>query len=699
MAWTPTSTTREDWGTFGLIVGGRDVTRYRGVPTEIQSYSLADPFGEETAQLRFPTVTGFESMPSWLTKFAKVDIYQKLPNGTRGAWLWSGSVASFEFDGRAVEVQCTGAMMGTMALRVHRAPPFRQGFPKDVGLRACRYHLQPGVRNDYRVEPALGIELGITSDHRGSRSETQLDFMRYVLEQTADGSGNQWTFLRDATKRRVYNFVQRDLTTQDWTVTYGAHGVDVQLTRDMSAETNRVYGEGVSERGERWRNLRVPNLKAETAPPYPMDDNSNITVGTAWDDTDNPDSMRVVVNELRTDGHLRRPDALAAIEARTYTQAMADAVEEVKEDAGLTANGTLTPAAWEAIYDSGMDGWNLGGARFDPLWAKPATVKWTYSSNGSPIGTNPAWDPSVQYVERFISYGDGTSRREARRLARREVERLDKATYRGTITLTADPQEGSRLGIQAGDNIRLKQLASNNGVLLHVAGVQVDPMGDTPTVTLTVDNVGRMLPSLIHELNRDRDRRTDPVWAMSKSRTTRTSDALIPWDAEAGSGEIGPLEVEGGRWQVFRFVGAEAGIINRVRIDTDPARRFCFAIFGKNPGQKWLTAKIGNPLDESRDSESPWQDPDLEDALSDREFVEAWGYGGGGADAGNSVLGYGRKSRYKDNGDERTLVGWFADSGQWEYFSNHGLWMWLAVYTSGDTTLEGRLRAQITEGE
>jgi hypothetical protein len=696
VGWTPTGTTRADWGTIGVVIAGTDVTLVDGVPTQIESYSLADPFGEETCVLRFPTVTGFESLPAWMTKFATVDLYHEL-DGTRQKWLWAGEIASLEWDGTATVAQCAGAMMGSLARRTHQPPPFRKGYKRDVGIRICR-NLTGYTNRGFRIDPPLGIELGIYSDRRGSRSESRLDFTRFLLEQTTDGSGNQYTFLRDTTRRRLYNFVQRDVTTVDWTVSYGTPGVDVDLARDFTNETNRIFGEGVDARGRRWRNLRVPNLGPETAPPFPNDNDSPVAVGTSWDATDNPDSFRSLIYELRTDGHLTVEDIFDdnLIGDRLYDQSLVDAVKEVQREAGLTANGTLTVATWNAVWGDGEQAQNLGGARFDPLYALPGTQKFTYSANGSIIGLNPSWDPDLRVVDRFVTFGDGLSKKEARRLSRREVERLNKATYRGTIRLTADPQEGSRLDIQAGDNIRLKQFTSNNGVVLHVAGVQVSPMAEPPSVTLTVDNVGRMLPILLSEIDRDRGRRKDPVWAMSKSRTSATQDAIIPWDYEAGSGEIGPIDVEGGRWQVFRFVGAEAGIINRVRIETDPAREFGFAIFGKQVSPKWLQANIGNPLDESADSESPWTRPGLLDKLDDREFVEAWGWAGGG---GGAVCGYGKRLKYNEDGGTRTLRGWFADEGQWSYFSWHGVWMWLAIYTSGDTEVTGRLRAQVTEGE
>jgi hypothetical protein len=418
-------------------------------------------------------------------------------------------------------------------------------------------------------------------------------------------------------------------------------------------------------------------------------------LGNTSADVDNPTSMLAMLSELFTDGFLTTVEASAARTSATdviVTQAIVDAWNDVQRRYGLTVVDELNTATWAAIYADGEGAQNIGGARFDPLWRTTATEPYFYSANGSIIGPNPNYDGTVYPVERFVAFGEGISKKEAARVSRREVERVtSNPTYRGTITLTADPQEGHRLDIMPGDNIRLKQLTSNSGLLLHVSGVSVDLTQDTMPVTLAVDNVGTMLPTLLAQFERDRQRSKDPVWRMSKSRTSTSSDALIPWDFEAGSGRIPSRPVAGGRWSVSRFLGAEAGIINSIRIDTSPAREFVVAIFGKDPGSSWLVANIGNPLDEDGGA-SPWKAPDLEDALNEREFVEAWGWAGDGG----TPCGYGRKAK-GDTG--ASLVGWMADSGQWQYFSENGVWLYLAIWTSGDTEVSGTLQAQVTEGE
>jgi len=57
-----------------------DITTVRGAPTIIESLTKADPFGDATAVLRFPQVSGFDDFDAqdvggWLDDFSDVDIY------------------------------------------------------------------------------------------------------------------------------------------------------------------------------------------------------------------------------------------------------------------------------------------------------------------------------------------------------------------------------------------------------------------------------------------------------------------------------------------------------------------------------------------------------------------------------------------------------------------------------------------------
>jgi hypothetical protein len=72
-------------GRFQIIItkpGYRptDVTMLRGVPAQLSSYTNADPFGDATAQISFPQLTGFDDLDSadvgcWLGDFSNVDIW------------------------------------------------------------------------------------------------------------------------------------------------------------------------------------------------------------------------------------------------------------------------------------------------------------------------------------------------------------------------------------------------------------------------------------------------------------------------------------------------------------------------------------------------------------------------------------------------------------------------------------------------
>lgn len=76
----------------------RDVTMFRGVPVQINSMTSTDPFGDASAQITFPQISGFEKPGSgdldWLVPFANVDIVFYEEDGTHSGWVWEGMLFS-----------------------------------------------------------------------------------------------------------------------------------------------------------------------------------------------------------------------------------------------------------------------------------------------------------------------------------------------------------------------------------------------------------------------------------------------------------------------------------------------------------------------------------------------------------------------------------------------------------------------------
>src|SRR5688572_29209806 len=108
MPWEPTSTVIENWGRPRIIIDDVDVSFYRDVATVVRGWTDAEPFGFKTAEIHFPQLTPFDTLPSWLHSWANVDIYMTDEN--EDSWKkWEGMFADLEDslseDGSGITVQ------------------------------------------------------------------------------------------------------------------------------------------------------------------------------------------------------------------------------------------------------------------------------------------------------------------------------------------------------------------------------------------------------------------------------------------------------------------------------------------------------------------------------------------------------------------------------------------------------------------
>jgi hypothetical protein len=177
-----------------------------------------------------------------------------------------------------------------------------------------------------------------------------------------------------------------------------------------------------------------------------------------------------------------------------------------------------------------------GGPFYDP-WAGSASLLLTFDESTALFGTD-TFDLSEVRVERFINFGDGIDKTQARNLAAEIIDRDSDIGHFGTIVLRADPEEGSRFEIEAGQNILVKQYygSGSTGILFGIQGVSQND--ENLSTTLTVDTKYRSLPYL-YELIQAQLEGQDPDRKLRQNRSTATiSDGKIPWDDDAGSGVI-----------------------------------------------------------------------------------------------------------------------------------------------------------------
>lgn len=617
--WRPSSTVDEPWGYVRILVAGADVTKVRGVRTDLQSLLLQEHFGEGPMVLQVPGASlwdfgrpGFE----WMAEEKTVEVLHVDPDGAYVRHLWCGLVTSVDYSG-GWTLACDGAFAGPAAMVPHR--PFMADRSRDIGGSISRAIGTALYRNG-RNRAIGGKTIGILTRDRGSRNEKLIEYVTRLLGMAQTAAGDQWTLGRTGVPFG-YELRLKDRTTVQVTLTAGARGVTPRLRRDLSQVDRVIFGEGVNVDGGRWRGAVLPNVGKETVPTYP---GAPLTIGTTGD------AVRIWQLEVLSDGHGPVGSATSA-SSGVFAALEAEAAKRIQRLAGLPVTGVVDEATWDATWSNGRADLNLGSAAFMPIAADPRTPYWLYSSNGSVLAANPDFDGRVLPVGRMLSYGQGVSKADGTRDAQRIITQNATPAWYGEITIDGtDPEEMSRLAIEEGMNARLKWFGGvEEGIgPLHIAGVRWTRSGPSWSVTLTVDEQARDLLTLAEIMKRDRDSQQDPVrQAISQLRkSAQVRDTPGAWDSEAGFGMLPPRDCSGGAWNVFTIAGGQYGNLSRILLQTTPAVRFCVALFGARPSVSFLNGAVPAPLADPGDTDYlVWDKPSIQAGLRYRLFIEAFG--------------------------------------------------------------------------
>ena len=97
----------------------RELAFFRGVPTKVDSFSFADPFGAQDLQLTFPAATLFDARGfgdlDWATKFTDVDVVWTgavppgyAPHSLTPGMRWEGYIVRFAPSSAGLGVQLKG---------------------------------------------------------------------------------------------------------------------------------------------------------------------------------------------------------------------------------------------------------------------------------------------------------------------------------------------------------------------------------------------------------------------------------------------------------------------------------------------------------------------------------------------------------------------------------------------------------------
>lgn len=154
MAWEPTVVVT-NWGRLQLVVGGVDVTFYRGVPVQIGSWSFNEPFDDASLQVGFPQITPFEALPSWLHDYASCELNLIRPDGSaKRLWegLFIGEDDRLSQTQNELAIQFLGAIYQGDLFKM--PPDINKHGTQDISVIISR-ELSPVARPSLRLNPII----------------------------------------------------------------------------------------------------------------------------------------------------------------------------------------------------------------------------------------------------------------------------------------------------------------------------------------------------------------------------------------------------------------------------------------------------------------------------------------------------------------------------------------------------------------
>lgn len=281
-----------------------DVTYFRDIPTQVNSYAFSDPFGPSTAEIAFPQISVFDTLGSgelsWLVPEANIDIYWQAvddptdldiddpPDKGSLITLWEGYIASLAYsagdDSSAVSVQCKGALFQADNYKAYpQYPPtpipyellIRDGldpkthpslrtakttvsFPANWTTKVPDPAAEPAYLRPYGVKKGDNWT-GLTTRSTGSWNSMLTGFIQGLLSLMYTKDGSQWTVMLNPGRRpelRVRQIMHApdDNTLEVWAT---QPGVSLSLTEDWTQVANVYYGTGTDTSGVQFSNASV----------------------------------------------------------------------------------------------------------------------------------------------------------------------------------------------------------------------------------------------------------------------------------------------------------------------------------------------------------------------------------------------------------------------------------------------------------
>lgn len=689
-----------------VLVGGKDITWFRATPNEpnmaptrIPPFALMEPLGYGTSQpLVIPRTNSYFERPgtgdlAWLRKGATV-LYERVFPDNSVVTDYRGFVVAIRAEQRNFTLDVWGDLSGRASLIYRPQPLLRR--VRDVGRLAALALGQMG----FSLQPAGGPVTNLNAVAEGGID--QAAWLDKIGKYSQSRAGAQRAIMPSPWGGKTFRFDVKDTTTKHYTAFIDGDRVAASLVDDLTEQPNTFWGTGTDPTGLRWKNSFYPGYIQGPADAYPIAGGAPFGIGTTDADTIDGDGITTLGIKLINSGFLEN-DFVSG----PYDQAMADAVEEVQHRAGISpSNGIMTTATWDALWDISVTGFSPGGSEILPIVQDPRVRRWNRSSNGSIIGENDAFDPTVPRVDRPIDFGPGVSKRTGIDYSRGLMNRAAGKNWAGRMTFNGvglfagewgtddadmlngdddSPYVRSIRDVRPGQNIWVPHF--DGGTLFHVSGVEVTPGGDSQpdSGTVTVDTQARDLLELSEILSRNRESKRDlrREW-MIANRSAKPSGNAISRDEWFGKLGVSRALV-GDRWNVIPIICGQSGTVSRVHLRTfNDQAEFCVAVFANKVTRKQLAKRVGNPFPVNEDGETAWDDDSVEDWFDDRVLLYSAG-------TEEQPCGYGRRRKFGPSGGRTAapLTGTFLDDATWPYITDaYSLpVVYLAIYPDRDCTL------------
>lgn len=699
---------------------------------------------------------------SWLTLGAPVTINAVLPTTGGALPLWEGVISDWEdavtTASVGLSVQCTGCLfqLDWLIAKPIINPPFvgyspytgapvygwDMGHAIALGINASIYAPSIGTafgattvpgqptatttpkaltgRRSISVNLCKKVDTGITTIVMPTWGKFLSGYVQNILAQASTVAGQQWTVHLQRPRTPV--IVAKNLDQLTWVVAVGARGVKTNLSQTITSAATAIYGQGTAPpvitayghaQGEQvayqgvvssWADLQYPRIWEGTPPVYPLGNKTD--PATTFFPGDGKAGLAPLLAWLKQCGWpFASTDTFLVTNPTTGVNDEA-LVLHLQQAYGQAQNGRITKAFWEASFVKGVNSGTWHSTWYQPLWQTPRVDPFTYTPSGAIVGSNVHFAPkAAARIERFEQMGQQVSKAQGITSAYNEGQRVNASPWVGTITLTCDPEQGSRFQIVAGQNILLRYFHGRD-VLFHISGVAVT--FTQLSVQLTVSSIGIDTMTLAAIYARDSQAHGVARRGRPNLVNLNIASSTVTFDSESGAGLIPPTTLTAGTWVVIKVPATESGQIAAVTLvcyteDAGKPGMWSMGVFSGPVTAEQLSAAFGplGPLVTGKLGSNPWSEYTLY-GYSTTTFtgtppapnsLDALGllYAGGGPGTGQACGFY-----PSTPGGIPVLTGKYFDGSSWTYNSAPGYapWLWVAFYLTkhfvGRTQLLGK---------